>query len=80
MSYRRYQYSLLAGTLIFLLVVLILLTSSNTLFSPVVTFIDTELNRSSGDEVSVRTKADFGSYEHMSAFVCSQRNWDNSGI
>jgi len=65
----------LAGIVVFLLVIIILLTSSNVLFSPVVTFIDTELYRSSGNEISVKTKADFGSYEHMAAFPHEIGKW-----
>jgi hypothetical protein len=74
MSNRRHQFLLLAGIVILLLVILVLLTSPNTLFSPVA-YIDTERFYSSGNEITVRTKTDFGSQEHMAAFPREIGKW-----
>jgi hypothetical protein len=51
------------------------LTSPNLLFSPVVSFIDTDLYKVSGNEASVSTKTDFGSEEHMAAFPREIGKW-----
>ncbi len=56
-------------------IAVLLLSSSDLIFSPGVTFIDTELHRSSGDEAYVRTRMDLGSQEHMAAFPLSMGNW-----
>jgi hypothetical protein len=76
MSHRGQVWANVVGIAILIIVVLLLLTSPNLLFSPVVTFIDTELYHSSGDEVPVRTKTDFGSQEHMAAFPREIGKWD----
>ena len=73
---RRFDFVNLGGIALFVLVILLLLTSPGLVFSPVTTFIDTELYRSSGNEASVRTKMDFGSQEHMSAFPTSVGKWE----
>jgi hypothetical protein len=75
-SHRRHDYTNLAGIALFILVLLLLLTSPGTIFSPVITFIDTELYRSSGNEASVRTIMDFGSEEHMSEFPREVGKWE----
>lgn len=71
--YRRY--SLLLGLLALVLVVVLLLSTPEFVLSPGVTFIDSELHRSSGDEAYVRTKMDFGSAEHMSSFPMEIGEW-----
>jgi hypothetical protein len=71
--YRRY--SLLLGLLALLFVIALLLSDVGLVFAPGVTFIDTELHRSSGDEAYVRTKMDFGSAEHMNAFPREIGDW-----
>jgi hypothetical protein len=63
--YRRY--SLLLGLLALALVMALLLSTPALMFSPGVTFIDSELYRSSGKETYVRTKMDLGKSEHVSA-------------
>jgi hypothetical protein len=73
---RRYDFVNLAGIALFIIVLLLLLTSPELLFSPVTTFIDTELYRSSGNEASVVTKMDFGSQEHMLAFPRGVGKWE----
>jgi hypothetical protein len=72
---RRYDFVNLAGIALLVLVLILLLTSPGLVFSPVTTFIDTELYRASGTEASVRTKMDFGSQEHMSAFTREVGKW-----
>jgi hypothetical protein len=64
--YRRY--SLLLGLLVLVLVIVLLLSTPTLMFSPGVTFIDSELYRSSGNEAYVRTKMDFGNIEQVNAF------------
>jgi hypothetical protein len=78
MSIRRrgYDFVILSGIGLFIIVLLLLLTSPELLFSPVTTFIDTELYRSSGNEASVVTKMDFGSQQHMLAFPRKVGKWE----
>lgn len=81
--YRRY--SLLLGLLTLVLVIVLLLSTPGFVFSTGVTFIDSELHRSSGDEAYVRTKMDFGSSEHVSTFPMEIGDWkgydyDTTGI
>jgi hypothetical protein len=64
--YRRY--SLLLGLLVLALVIALLLSTPTLIFSSGVTFIDSELYRSSGNEAYVRTKMDLGNSEHVNAF------------
>ena len=71
--YRRY--SLFLGLLALILVIALLLTNPSLVFSTGVTFIDSELHRSSGDEAYVRTKMDFGSADHMNAFPREIGEW-----
>ena len=74
-SHRRYDLVNLAGIVLFVLVLLLLLTSPGMLFSPVVTFVDTELYIASGNEAPVRTIMDFRSSEQMSAFPREVGKW-----
>ena len=69
------QYSVIISVFILVSIAVLLLSSSDLIFSSGVTFIDTELHRSSGDEAYVRTKLDFGSQEHMAAFPLQIGNW-----
>ena len=64
------------GIVLLIIVALSLLTSPELIFSPMVTFIDTELYHSSGEEISVRTKTDFGSREHLAAFPLTLGKWE----
>ena len=64
------------GISLLIVMILILSTSPALLFSPMVTFIDTELRRSSGHETAVRTRMDFGSKEHMAAFPSKLGKWE----
>lgn len=72
------QYSIILAVFVFVGIIVLLLSSSDLIFSSGVTFIDTELNRSSGDETYVRTKMDFGSQAHMSKFPRTIGNWTGS--
>ncbi|MBM3133331.1 MAG: exosortase-associated EpsI family protein [Chloroflexi bacterium] len=69
------QYSLILGLSILIIVIVLLLSSADLLFSSGVTFIDTELNRSSGQEVYVKTTMDFGSHEHLQTFPMTVGDW-----
>jgi len=69
------QYSVILGIFVAVGITVLLLSSSDLIFSSGITFIDTELNRSSGEEVYVRTKLDFSSQEHMTAFPLSVNDW-----
>jgi len=71
--YRRY--SLVIGLFILTCIVVLLLSTSVSIFSRGVSFIDTELNRSSGHEAYVRTKMDFGNSEHVKAFPTEINDW-----
>jgi hypothetical protein len=71
--YRRY--SLLIGLFTLVLVIVLLLSTPDFVFSTGVTFIDSELYRSSGDEAYVRTKMDFGSSEDVSAYPTEIGDW-----
>lgn len=66
---------LTAGIALLVVVVMFLLTSPNLVFAPMVTFIDTELYRSSGHETPVRTVTDLGSPEYMSTFPREIGKW-----
>ncbi len=70
------RYSTVLGFLALILVVVLLLSTPNLAFSPGVSFIDSELHRSTGDEAYVRTKLDFGSAEHLDAFPREIGEWE----
>ena len=69
------KYSLVVGISILIAVVVLLLSSSDLFFSSGVSFIDTDLYKSSGDEVYVKTKMDFGNSEHMENFPLQIEDW-----
>ncbi|MDY6912230.1 MAG: exosortase-associated EpsI family protein [Chloroflexota bacterium] len=69
------QYSLILGLSVLVGVIVLLLSASTLFFTPGVTFIDTDLHISSGDEVYVRTKMNFGSTEHMKNFPMAIGDW-----
>lgn len=71
--YRRY--SLLLGILALILTLVLLLSTPGVALSPGVTFIDSELHRSSGEEAYVRTRMDFGSAAHVSSFPKQIGEW-----
>jgi len=66
----------ISGIVLLIGVILFLSSSPQQLFSPVATFIDTELYRLSGQEVSVQTKTDFGSPENVAAFPMNFGKWE----
>jgi len=69
------RYSMLLGLLALVLIIALLLSTPQLMFSPGVTFIDSELHRSSGQEVYVRTRIDFGNSEHVNAFPQKFSDW-----
>jgi hypothetical protein len=71
--YRRY--ALLLAAIALVLIVVLLLSSPGSALSPGGTFIGTDLNRQSGDEVYVRTKMDIGSAEGLREFPMQFGVW-----
>jgi len=69
------QYSLPIGLLCLACVLVLLLSSPQSLFSREVSFIDTEIDQASGGAVTVRTKMDFGDSEHVRAFPMEIDEW-----
>ncbi len=59
-----------------ILVLIILLSSPSFIFSPMVTFIDTDLYSTSTEAVPVRTKTDFASQAQMKAFPLNLGKWE----
>jgi len=72
------RYSVVLGLLALAVVVVLLLSTPGFVFSKGVTFIDTELNESSGDETYIKTKVDFGSNEHIQSFPRQIGKWMGS--
>jgi len=66
----------ISGIVLLIGVILFLFSSLQQLFSPMATFIDTEIYRSSGQEVSVQTKTDFGNQEHVAEFPLNFGKWE----
>lgn len=69
------QYSMLLGLLAMMLVIVVLLSGTSSMFSSGVAFIDSTLHRSSGGEAFVRTKMDFGNARQVNAFPYEIGNW-----
>lgn len=55
--------------------VVLLVSSSDISFSSGVTFVDTNLQKPSGDEVFVTTKMDFGNQENRATFPMEVGQW-----
>jgi hypothetical protein len=70
------QYSLPIGLLCLALILVLLLSSPQSMFSQQVSFIDTEIDQASGSAVTVRTKMDFGDSRHVRAFPMEIDEWD----
>lgn len=70
------RYSVILGLCGMIVVATLLLAPSDLAFSSGVTFIDTELQRSSGNQTYVRTKMDFGNPDHMAAIPMSIGEWE----
>lgn len=64
------------GVVLLIIVLILFLSSPGMIFSPTVTFIDTEVYSSSGNEVPVRTKTDLGDPEYMAAFPNNIGKWE----
>ncbi len=69
------KYSSILGVSILIVVLVFLLSSSDLFFASGVTFIDTDLYRSTGDETYVRTQMDFGDTEYMNQFPLQIGDW-----
>ena len=68
------RYSVIIGLAVLAVVIIVLLSGTAPVFSSGV-FIDSELDKPSGEEVYVRTRMDFGSQEHMAAFPMQIGEW-----
>jgi hypothetical protein len=75
---KRRQYFLLTGIGLFTVVVLVLLVSSDFIFSPAVTVIGSDLNKASSNQVTVTTKTDLGDPAVMAAFPYDIGKWHGS--
>ena len=72
----RYKRGLtITGVALFIIIVLLLFSSPGMIFSPTVTFIDTELYRSSENEISLKTRTDLGDPQHISSFPYTIGMW-----
>ena len=69
------KYSLILGISILIVIVMLLLSSPDLFFSSGVTFISTDLYDSTGDEVYVETRMDFGENEYMNQFPTQIDVW-----
>jgi len=74
MSFFR-RYSAVIGGLALVLVVIVLVSVPSNILAPQATFIGTELQYATGDEIPVRTKMDFGDIEHMETFPMEFGDW-----
>jgi hypothetical protein len=70
--------SIWVAVVVLALVVLVLASSPALFFSPTVTFIDTELYRSSGKEIPVRTIADFANPDVVASIPQQIGKWQGS--
>lgn len=69
------QYSLIVGISVLIGVAVLLLSSSDLLFSSGVSFIDTDPQSTTGDEIYVETKSDFGSPTYMDNLPMEIGEW-----
>ena len=72
--YRRY--SVLIGIYLLTCVVILLLSSPGSFLSRQVSFISTGLYGTSGSDMNVKTKMDFGNAEHMKSFPMLIAGWE----
>lgn len=74
----RHQYTIFAGIGIMTIILLLLFTSPSSFFSPMVTVIGGDPNKSSTKEVAVTTKDDFIDPEKMKNFPYDIGQWHGS--
>lgn len=72
------EYSTIIGFLVLTFVIVMLFSTPSMLFAESITVIDTELARTSGDAINVRTKMDLGSNDCMNAFPTELGHWRGS--
>ena len=72
---KRSQYIVLSGIGLLAVALLVLLVSTSMVFSPTVTVIGSNLNKSTTDQVTVTTKADFSGEDQMKAFPLDIGTW-----
>jgi hypothetical protein len=68
-------YSKIIGLLVLALVIIMLSSTPTMILTKSINTIGTELSHATEDETHVRTKMDFGSNEHISAFPQQVGNW-----
>lgn len=69
------EYFTIIGFLVLTFVIVILFSTPSMLFAESISTIDTELARSSGNAMQVRTKMDFGSNDFMNTFPTELGHW-----
>ena len=69
------RYSAVIGGLILALIIIVLVTVPSNILARQATFIGTELQYASDNEIQVRTKMDFGDIEHLQAFPKQFGDW-----
>ncbi len=72
------EYSTIIGLLTLTFVIVVLFSTPSMMFAKSITAIDTELARTSGDAMQVRTKMDLGSNEYMNTFPTELGHWKGS--
>ena len=69
------EYATIIGLIILTFVFVLLFSTPSMIFADTITVVDTELTRASGNAISVRTKMNFGSNEHINQFPKGLGNW-----
>jgi len=72
--YRRY--SVIIGLYLITCIVILLLSSPGSLLSRQVSFVSTGLYGTSENDITVKTRMDFGDAEHMQAFPMFIAGWE----
>ena len=70
------RYAVLIGIFFLTCIVILLFSTPSVMFSSGVSFVDTELYRSSGNETYVTTKMDFGDNELVASFPSEMGEWE----
>ena len=69
------RFTRLTGFMLLAIVFIILLTPPNTIFSQDVSFIYPSLDNPKADQISVKTKMDFGDQQHVESFPYEIEHW-----
>ena len=71
----RNRYWVLIGIGLLMIVVLVLLASSDMIFSPTITVIGSDFNKTRSNEISVKTRTDFSSPQQMNNLPYDIGKW-----